>query len=117
MRNRLNFRQKIIFGHILLFLAFVVFAFPFIEKIVGRIVFRNIESSSLNLIQKLKETQSDQEMISLLKKSHGYFFLRVTLFDDQGNALYDSAEAGHPLPPAELAEAKSKKIVFSIEES
>jgi two-component system, OmpR family, phosphate regulon sensor histidine kinase PhoR len=117
MRKGLNFRQKIIFGHILLFFVFVLFAFPFIEKTVSRIVFHNIESSTLHLIYRLEEEQSEQQMISLLKKSHGYFFLRVSLFDDQGAQLFDSANSTNSLPSEEALEAMKKKIVFSIGES
>lgn len=46
MKKGLNFRQKIILSHILLFLVFALFAFPFVEKIVSRIVFNNIEINS-----------------------------------------------------------------------
>jgi signal transduction histidine kinase len=43
MRKGLNFRQKIILSHILLFFIFIFFAFLFIEKTVSRIVFNNVE--------------------------------------------------------------------------
>src|SRR3984957_2237856 len=117
MKQGLNFRQKIIFGQILLFFIFISFAFPFIEKTVNRIVFHNIESNTLRLIHRIKESQSEQEMISFLKGSHWYFFVRVTLFSDQGKLLYDSLDAGTDLNSEKVAEALRKKTVFSVGES
>jgi two-component system phosphate regulon sensor histidine kinase PhoR len=125
MRKGLNFRQKIILSHILLFFVFALFAFPFIEKTVSRIVFNNVERNSLTLIHRIEKANDQQQMIALLKQSEGYFFLRVSLYDEQGNLLYDSArgsigreqEGIHALlPRSEVTEVIQKKIVFSIGE-
>lgn len=119
MRRGLNFRQKITLSHILLFFVFALFAFPFIEKTVSRIVFNNVEINSLNLLHRIEKASNEEEMIAILKKSQGYYFLQVSLFNDQGMLLYDSAreELNAPLQSAELKEALQKQIVFSIGDS
>lgn len=65
MRKGLNFRQKIILSHILLFFVFLFFAFPLIEKTVRRIVFNNVEINSLNLIHNIQKAHDEQEMVAL----------------------------------------------------
>ncbi len=126
MRKGLNFRQKIILSHILLFLVFALFAFPFIEKTASRIVFNNVELNSLALLHRIEKAKDVQQMINLLKQSEGYFFLRVSLYDEQGELLYDSARdtlgkeqegMNVPLPQSEVTEVIRKKIVSSTEES
>ncbi len=125
MKKGLNFRQKIILSHILLFLIFALFAFPFIEKTVSRIVFSNLQINTSNLIQVLQKSSNAEEMINKLKKSQSYFFFRVSLYDAQGKALYDSALSGFAeenapmasVPRPEVIEALQKKIVYSVDES
>lgn len=125
MRKGLNFRQKIILSHILLFFVFVIFAFPFIEKIVSRIVFNNLEMNTFNLIQKIERAKDEQEMLILLKETEGYIFFQVSLYNSNGDLIYDSArgefgkleEHGSVLPHQELLEVLQKKVVFSVEES
>jgi two-component system, OmpR family, phosphate regulon sensor histidine kinase PhoR len=124
MRKGLNFRQKIILSHILLFFVFALFAFPFIEKTVSRIVFNNLELNTLTLLHRIEKADDEQHMIDLLKQSEGYFFLRVSLYNDQGDLLYDSAKGALgtenknlSLPQSEVAEIAQKKIAFSVRES
>jgi two-component system phosphate regulon sensor histidine kinase PhoR len=126
MRKGLNFRQKIILSHILLFFVFVFFAFPFIGKTVSRIVLNNIKINSFNLIYRIQKASNEQEMMVILKETQGYFFLNASLFNDQGNLIYDSAsgklEGGHERPPtplqySQLKEILKRRVVFSIGES
>src|SRR5262245_34645154 len=126
MRKGLNFRQKIILSHILLFLVFSLFAFPFIEKTVSRIVFNNLEMNSFNLLHRIQKAKDEEQLIALLKESEGFFFFRVSLFDSNGTTLYDSsrgeltADGQKPktnLTRAEVEEALQKKIVFLVGES
>ncbi len=126
MRKGLNFRQKIILSHILLFFVFALFAFPFIEKTVSRIVFNNLQLNSLNLIDVLQKAQDESQMIRQLKEAQGYIFFRVSLFDDQGKMIYDSAkgefgeEENVPvltMTQSEVNEAVQKKVVFSVGQS
>ncbi|MGC1878257.1 MAG: ATP-binding protein [Rhabdochlamydiaceae bacterium] len=124
MKKRLNFRQKIILSHILLFVAFALFAFPFIEKTVSHIVFNNLEINSCNLIYVITRAKNEQQMITILKEAEGYFFFRVSLFDERGEILYDSAKGefgiegpSAPLQDSELKKTLQMKIVFSIGEA
>lgn len=99
----LNFRQKIIISHFLLFFLFILFSFPFIEKTVSRIVSNNLQINSHNLIDVLQKSEDENQMISKLKKEQGYVFLQVSLFDEKGRPLYDSASLLFPqdAPPVE----------------
>lgn len=87
----LNFRQKITLGHVLLFILFSLFAFSFIDKAVSKIVLNNLLESSRNLIEVLQTSKNKSQMIKHLKEAQGYLFFRVSLFNDQGVMLYDSA--------------------------
>ena len=91
MTKGLNFRQKITLGHILLFVLFCLFAFSFIDKAVSKIVLNNLLESSRNLIEVLQTSKNKSQMIKHLKQAQGYLFFRVSLFNDQGVMLYDSA--------------------------
>lgn len=120
MRKGLTFRQKIILSHILLFVIFVVFAFPFIEKIVSRIVFNNLQVNSNKLIEDLQKSSNERQMIGQLEKSYHYYFFRVTLYNGKGEILYDSAQEDIPddaLIPPEIMLAFEQKSVYSVNDS
>ncbi|MBS0604866.1 MAG: PAS domain-containing protein [Verrucomicrobia bacterium] len=125
MRKGLNFRQKIILSHILLFFVFALFAFPFIEKTVNRIVFNNLQINTCNLIEVLQKAQNETEMIDKLKKAQSYIFFRVSLFDSQGKLLYDSAlgeygdEFGNytPMTGPQVRDTIKEKILFYVDKS
>ncbi len=118
MRKGLNFRQKIILSHILLFLVFIVFAFPFIEKTVSRIVFNNLQINSCNLIETLQKNPTEERMIAQLKKEEGYIFFGVSLFNERGKLLYDSGDGDGTVPTslsaAEMNETLEKGVTFSV---
>ncbi len=126
MKKGLNFRQKIILSHILLFFIFIIISFPFIAKTVNRIVFNNLQINSCNLIELLQKAKNEDQMILQLKEAGGYIFFRVSLFNDQGQVLYDSASRQIspgkeievlPLPVEDLHDVLNKKAIFSIEQS
>jgi two-component system phosphate regulon sensor histidine kinase PhoR len=126
MKKGLNFRQKIILSHILLFFIFIFFSFPFIEKTVSRIVFNNLQINSHELVGVLQKAKDQEQMIAQLKEAGGYIFFRVSLFNAQGKVLYDSAtrqmtleEAAHlvSITESEVKEVMEKKVVFSVSEA
>lgn len=55
----MNFRKKIVLSQILLFAIFVLCAFPFVEKIVSKIVFNTLEVNSDKLVRDLQIAQVD----------------------------------------------------------
>ncbi len=90
MKWRLNFRQRIIAGFLLLCCAFILIIYPFIGW-----AFRNIANSALKrqseiLIGKLQKSSSQDEMIHRLEQIHEYVFYRASLYNDQGKMLYDA---------------------------
>lgn len=127
MRKGLNFRQKITLSHILLFFIFVLVSLPFIEKTVGRIVYRNLQINSNNLIRVLQTAQSQEEILRKLEEAHGYIFFRFSLFDDHGAILFDSAaqefgqggktSAAAPLTEEEVQEVIHSRVVYYVGES
>jgi two-component system, OmpR family, phosphate regulon sensor histidine kinase PhoR len=126
MRTGFSFRKKIIVCQILLFFIFVLFAFPFIQKTVSRIVFSNLEDNTVHLIETLQTAKDEKQMIAELQKEQGYVFLRVSLFNHSGQILYDSASVQFPpevFPPTtpmqerEVTEALQRRVVSSIEQA
>lgn len=126
MKKGLSFRKKIILSQIFLFVVFILVSFPFIQKTVSRIVFSNLESNTSHLIETLQKAKDENQLISELKKEQGYVFLRVSLFNQSGQILYDSASVQFPpevFPPTapmqeqEITEAIQKRIVFSVGQS
>lgn len=121
--NRLSFRRKILLGHVVLFIAFIVFAFPFIQRAVSRTVYRNLELNASNLISVLQEAKDQKQMIDLLEQAQGYIFFRVSLYDARGGLLYDSTKGEFQersdIRPASLTQAEvedvlQNKVVFSV---
>jgi len=120
MKGGLNFRQKIVLSHILLFFVFVLFSFPFIEKTISRIVFNNLQINTYNLITILQTAQNEEQMITQLKRGQGYIFFHVLLFNANGEMLYDSAKEKEKHSPfvmpkerSEVTKALKEGIVFS----
>lgn len=91
MKWRLNFRQRIMVGFLLLSLIFILIIYPFIGWI-----FRNAVNNSLKkqvdfLIERLKMASSQDDMIRQLEQIHEFLFFRVSFFNANGEMLYDSA--------------------------
>lgn len=123
MRKGLNFRQKIILSHILLFFIFIFFSFPFIEKAVSRIIFNNLRINSFELLDSLQSSKTEAQMLSRLKTAEGYVFFRVSLFDVHGRNIYDSAinpslsvtkQNSLSMTEVQINDILEKGIVFSI---
>jgi two-component system phosphate regulon sensor histidine kinase PhoR len=87
---RLKFSQKIIVGQILLFLVFVLCAFPFIEKASKRIVYHTLHANTKALIGGLKRAANEPQMIEMLKSVDKDLFFGVAIYDAHGDLLYDS---------------------------
>ncbi len=126
MIKGLSFRKKIFLGHILLIFLFLIIAFPFIGQAVARIAFNNLLSSSSRLIKVLQTAKDQNEMLQKLESSKEYIFFRASLFNDQGEKLYDSTlgengdgkkNALMPLVSSELTEVIANKKVFSTGQS
>ncbi|MFI0478978.1 MAG: hypothetical protein ACH349_07735, partial [Candidatus Rhabdochlamydia sp.] len=121
MKNKLGFRQKIILSHIFLFVVFIAFAFPFITKSVQRIVFNSLHVSTSYLVNLLEKSQNEQQILTLLKDADDYIFFHVSLFNDKGEALYDSSlkqvtkrENINPLTHSQVVDALGHKIIYFI---
>ena len=86
----LSFRKKVILSDIALFLVFIFLLFPFVERTVSNIMHSSLERRADALITMLKKSSSLPGMIGLMESDEQFFFQRATLFDADGNVLYDS---------------------------
>jgi two-component system, OmpR family, phosphate regulon sensor histidine kinase PhoR len=85
----LSFRKKIFYSQLLLLILFFALLFPFIEKGVKSIVHESLEESTRDLIERLKQTSSEKEMIKSLREQQFFVFFRVTLLSEGGEILYN----------------------------
>ncbi|MBS0651849.1 MAG: ATP-binding protein [Verrucomicrobia bacterium] len=123
MIKGLNFRQKILFSQIVLFIAFILCAFPFIGRTVTHIVFDTLRYNSCGLISVLEQSPSEEQMVHTLQNMDNSIFFGASLFDDTGRILYDSSlgsftdEKYVPFYPSlheEVLEALHKNVVYRV---
>lgn len=123
MKNKLGFRQKIILSHVLLFVAFIAFALPFITKSVQRIIFNSLHINTSHLVNLLQKAKNERQILTLLQDADDYIFFHVSLFNYNGEPLYDSSlkqvslgkgEIISPLTHKEVVDVLGHKIVYFI---
>lgn len=86
----LSFRRKILLSDIALFLVFMTFLFPFVERTVGKIMRQSLENRASQLIRKLEMAPDFTSMIEMMETETEFIFQRVSLIDPEGVLLYDS---------------------------
>ncbi len=86
----LGYRKKILLSDLVLFLIFISILFPFIRNTVGGIVQHSIAQRANELISRLKKEPDASAMVSYLEQENKYVFYRATLFDRNGEVLYDT---------------------------
>src|SRR5580700_4267557 len=91
MKWHLNFRQRIFAGFLLLSCIFILIIYPFIGWVFRNAVNNTLKKQADFLIDRLQKTSSQDQMIQLLEQTHEFLFYRVSLFNDQGEMVYDSA--------------------------
>jgi two-component system, OmpR family, phosphate regulon sensor histidine kinase PhoR len=121
---RLSFRQTIIATFFLLFVVFILLIYPLIGW-----AFRNVASTGLDravneLIAKLQQVTSQAELVDELDQIHEYLFFRASLFNAQGDLLFDAAVQKEKkdfsqfgLPPELLKKILDKKAFSDVEMS
>lgn len=119
----LNFRQKIFFSQFILFLLFLICAFPFIGRTVEHIVFDALRVNTVSLIDILRPLASQDQVVDKLEHEDNSVFYGASLFDSSGKILYDSAlgpftqEKLAPFYPdvhKQVLEALHKDVVYSV---
>ena len=119
----LNFRQKVVLIQFLLFIAFIVCAFPFIGRTVRHIVFDIARVNTCHLIEMLQESTSQEEMIQTLQNVDNSIFYGTALFDERGNTLYDSAvgafvdeknAAFYPTMREDVLQSLHQDVVYAV---
>lgn len=87
-----TFRQKLFVSYLLVFLAFLIFLFPFASESVRTIVRKTFKQRLLTLISEASAATSTEELITQLKEKESFFFARVTLLTSNREILYDSLD-------------------------
>lgn len=109
LQSNLTFRQKLFISYLLVFLAFLVFLFPFASQSVRTIVRKTFKQRLLTLIAQVSAAPTTDILIERLKEQQPPLFLRVTLLTSNQEVLYDSAGASDDSDPgvqqAEFVEA------------
>lgn len=122
----MSFRKKILFSQLLLFAIFLAVLFPLIEKTVQKLVRDSLEESTTDLVDLVKESRTEEEMISSLQNQELAVFFRITLLNAEGELIYDSQRGrlGGEAPASfdaaeypEIAEAMKEGTGYSIGQS
>jgi two-component system, OmpR family, phosphate regulon sensor histidine kinase PhoR len=86
----LSFRQKILISNTAVVIFFMVMMFPLADKTVSNVLYKVLESNTIELIDTLQDANDVSEVIEKLKRARFYVFFRVGLLDSKGGLLYDS---------------------------
>lgn len=83
----MKFRQKILLSQVLLFLSFILISLPFLEKGVTKVLITSLNSSAKELIDDLKTSSSEQEMILKVENTRGDVFYLLSLYNEKGQLI------------------------------
>lgn len=86
----LSFRQKIFLSYVIGFLLFLLILFPLSSYFVRTIVESAMEARSTELINRIKNTKDDEDLIKTLRDQKQLIFFRVSVISNTRNILYDS---------------------------
>lgn len=90
MIKRLNFRKKIIFSQILLFLLFSASILFVSQKTARYVIFGALSRNSDHLLHALEETKSLDDMLTLIQEIDEIILYGIAVFDPSGTVLFDS---------------------------
>jgi two-component system phosphate regulon sensor histidine kinase PhoR len=89
-RKGWSYRQKVFFGALCAFAAFLILLAPFSEYLIERMVRQTLSKTSKTMIESLKSCPHVSCMIESMQKQEQFVFFRVTLIDRQFQILYDA---------------------------
>ncbi len=112
----LNFRQKIFFSYLVVFLFFLILVFPYSSKSVRKAIRVVLEERTEQVITTLSKSNNIQGMIDILSAHQSLVFFRVTLLSKDGRILYESHTDRSALPlykrHPEIEDAISHRIGY-----
>ncbi len=112
----LNFRQKIFFSYLIIFLFFLILLFPYSSKSVRNAIRNVLEDRTQGVIDTVSKANNIQGMIDALSAHQSLVFFRVTLLSEDGRILYESHTDRSALPlykrHPEIEDALSHKIGY-----
>ncbi|MCH9633216.1 MAG: Adaptive-response sensory-kinase SasA [Chlamydiae bacterium] len=112
----LNFRQKIFFSYLIVFLFFLILLFPYSSTSVRNAIRNVLEDRTQAVIDTISKSNNIQGMIEHLDAQQALVFFRVTLLSEDGRILYESHTDRSALPlykrHPEIEDALSHKIGY-----
>jgi len=105
----MSFRQKLIISYFAVSLFFLALMFPIAGRIVRHILINSLVKQTEEVIQLVRRAPDLDAMIERLDTLQHYLFFRVTLFNDDGERLYESRTDG---PDPDLSELSHHPEVF-----
>jgi len=85
----LSFRKKILLSDLLLFLVFVAFLFPFVERTVKSTTVRTLRTRAVEQVKSLESLPDLQSVIDYLQQPE-FFFQVISIWGKKGNLIWDS---------------------------
>lgn len=85
-----SFRQKILIGYLLIFLAFILLLSPFVVSWVQGIVLQAMEARCSDIILNIKDAPNNDALVRRLKDQKSLMFFRCSIISDEHKILYDS---------------------------
>ncbi len=119
MFSNLSFRAKIFVSQLILFVVLIIVPLPFMQRVVFEIVRKSLVEEAQELIGMLGGAESEKSMIDKMNEEKAFIFFRVSIFNGQGQRIYDNRFASHPelvpiTPPSnEIDEALRKGFGYS----
>lgn len=86
----LSFRQKIFVSYIAIFLVFVVFLYPILNKLVDKIHAHHLMRQVEAVIVELQQADNLEQLSTQLAEKKKLVFFRLTLFDPHQGYIFDS---------------------------
>lgn len=126
MIKALSFRKKIIFSQILLFILFSASVLFVSQKTARYVIFNALSKNSNHLLHALQETESLDEMLTLVQEIDEIILYGIALFDASGKVLFDSTIGSfskekyalyYPQLQIDTALPSSKKPIYSTDTS
>lgn len=122
MKWRLNFRQRIVAGFLVLSLFFILIVYPFVGWVFLSLSLAQLKERIEVLIEQLQKMPSESQMVDHLDKIHPFLFYHPSLFNDRGEMIFDAAVlarkqsyTSHPLAHSQM-QAVLEKGLYEYEE-
>ena len=118
----LSFRKKIIATYCFIFVLLITLLVPFTDYFLKSIIYKAMEDRAIELIIKIEQAKTDEDLIKRLRDQKFLNFFRVSLITNEKKVLYDSHskrllgntfDQGYIVNHPEVNEAFKKGLAFN----